>query len=256
MSTKVIAIANQKGGVGKTTTVINIASIFAKNNKKVLVIDLDPQANATTGSGIEKTNLKYSVYDLLINNISANTIIQHSSNCNYDILPANRNLAGAEIELVNINKREYKLSNMLEKIITNYDIVLIDCPPSLSLLTLNGLALAKWLIVPVQCEYYALEGLTDLLNTYKLVNENINSELKLLGIIRTQFDSRNNLANDVSHELQEYFGDILFDSYIPRNVRLAEAPSYGMSAFLLDENASGSVAYKELVNEINKKLKI
>jgi chromosome partitioning protein len=256
MSTKVIAIANQKGGVGKTTTVINMASIFAKNNKKVLIIDLDPQANATTGSGIEKNNLKYTVYDLLINNVSPSDVIKYSLNCNYDVLPANRNLAGAEIELVDINKREYRLTKMLEKFILNYDIVLIDCPPSLSLLTLNGLALARWLIVPVQCEYYALEGLTDLLNTYKLITENINRELKLLGIIRTQFDSRNNLANDVSNELKQYFGDILFDSYIPRNVRLAEAPSYGISAFLLDENASGSVAYKELVNEINMKLKI
>jgi chromosome partitioning protein len=256
MSTQIIAVANQKGGVGKTTSVINIASILAKDNQSVLVIDLDPQGNATTGSGIDKINLKYSIYDLLINNIKANEIIQHSENCNYDVLPANRHLAGAEIELINISSREYQLTNMLQDVVSKYDIILIDCPPSLSLLTLNGLNFAKWLVIPVQCEYYALEGLTDLLNTYNLVSTNLNQELKILGILRTQLDSRNNLANDVSNELEQYFAELLFKSYIPRNVRLAEAPSYGTSAFLLDANAIGSIAYIEVVAEIKSKLGI
>ena len=256
MATQIIAVVNQKGGVGKTTSVINIASILAKNQKSVLLIDLDPQGNATTGSGIDKINLKYTVYDVLINDILVGDAIVRSDNCNYDVLPSNRNLAGAEVELVSIPNREFILKTKLKDVIDKYDIIIIDCPPSLSLLTLNAFGLAQWLIIPVQCEYYALEGLTDLLNTYNLVVANLNRGLKILGILRTQFDSRNNLANDVSKELQQYFEDVMFKTFIPRNIRLAEAPSYGTSAVLLDENASGSMAYKELVIEIISKLSI
>jgi chromosome partitioning protein len=247
----IIAIANQKGGVGKTTSIINIGSGLVKYGKKrVLIVDLDPQGNATTGSGIEKNSLEVSIYDVMLKHSEIHDAILKSETCGYDILPANRNLAGAEIELVNTPNREYQLKEVLSKVSSSYDVILIDCPPSLNLLTLNGLAAANKLIVPIQCEYYALEGLTDLLNTVELLKNGINPNLELLGLIRTMFDSRNNLAQQVSAELSKHFGDKVFKTSIPRNVRLAEAPSFGVAAILLDTTATGSVAYKALAKEL------
>lgn len=250
----IIAVANQKGGVGKTTTVVNLATSLSALRKKILVIDLDPQGNATTGSGIEKNKVDYSTYDVLINDESVEHCIVKSENCGFDLLPANRNLAGAEIELVDIKEREFLLKKALTKVQDKYDIILVDCPPSLSLLTINGLASADYLLVPIQCEYYALEGLTDLLNTVKRINTAINPDLKLLGLIRTMFDGRNNLANQVSDQLIQHFADKVISTYVPRNVRLAEAPSFGTSAVALDRSASGSEAYIAIAKDLVKRL--
>ncbi len=251
----VIVIVNQKGGVGKTTTVVNLATALVQSRKKVLVIDIDPQANATTGAGVDKNNLKHSIYDVLINNVALEDAIVKSESCKFDLLPSNRNLAGAEIELVDLAEREFRLKQALHKVKEKYDLILIDCPPSLSLLTLIALSAADYVLVPIQCEYYALEGLTDLLNTIKLMKAKLNPELELLGILRTMYDKRNNLALQVSAQLVEYFNDKVFYVSIPRTVRLAEAPSYGTSAVALDVEAVGSQAYIRMARELLKRLR-
>lgn len=251
----IIAVVNQKGGVGKTTTVVNLATSLVKRGNSVLVIDIDPQGNATTGSGIEKNQLKYSIYDVLINKLDVKDCLSRSDSSGFDILPANRNLAGAEIELVDLKKREFRLKDALAKIVDRYDVILIDCPPSLSLLTLNALAAADFILVPIQCEYYALEGLTDLLNTIERIKSGINPELELIGLVRTMYDRRNNLATEVSEQLSKHFADKLFETAIPRNVRLAEAPSYGASAVAIDMSSNGSQAYIAVARELAKRLK-
>jgi chromosome partitioning protein len=252
----IIVIANQKGGVGKTTTVLNLATALVQKGKKVLVVDIDPQGNATTGAGVEKGKLKASIYDVLVNATPITAAIIASPSCKFALLPANRHLAGAEIELVNEKGREYRLEQALQQVAASYDLILIDCPPALSLLTLNALSCARYLMVPLQCEYYALEGLTDLLNTLKLMQAKLNPKLELLGIVRTMYDKRNNLAQEVSAQLVDYFSDKVFYATIPRSVRLAEAPGFGSSAVALDAKSLGAQAYLRLAKELLRRLNL
>ena len=247
---KIICIANQKGGVGKTTTTVNLAAGLAKIGQRVLLIDLDPQGNATMGSGIDKRELELSVYDVLLESASIQEAVVKADKCGYDVLSANRDLAGAEIELVQLGHRDQRLKNALVAADADYDFVLIDCPPSLSMLTLNGLCSAHGVIVPMQCEYFALEGLTDLVNTIKQVHANLNKQLKILGLLRVMFDPRITLQVQVSDQLKAHFGNKVFDTVIPRNVRLAEAPSYGLPGVVFDPSAKGSQAYVEFAREL------
>ena len=256
---KIFCIANQKGGVGKTTTTVNLAAGLAKVGQRVLMVDLDPQGNATMGSGVDKRQLKLSVYDVLIESASVAEARVRSDKlleggCAYDILGANRELAGAELELVDIERREKRLKTALAEVANDYDFILIDCPPSLSLLTLNGLCCAHGVIVPMQCEYFALEGLTDLVNTIKQVHANLNKDLAIIGLLRVMFDPRITLQQQVSEQLKSHFGDKVFNTVIPRNVRLAEAPSYGLPGVVFDPSSKGAVAFvafaKEMVERI------
>jgi len=252
---RIYCVANQKGGVGKTTTTVNLAAGLAKICQRVLMVDLDPQGNATMGSGVDKRQLAHSVYDVLLESatvrdakVRAEKLVE--SGCAYDVLGANRELAGAEVELVDVERREKRLKLALAEVEADYDFVLIDCPPSLSLLTLNGLCSAHGVIVPMQCEYFALEGLTDLVNTIKQVHANLNRDLKLIGLLRVMFDPRITLQQQVSEQLKGHFGDKVFNTVIPRNVRLAEAPSYGMPGLVFDPSAKGSQAFVEFAQEM------
>ncbi len=246
----IFCIANQKGGVGKTTTTVNLAAGLAKVGQRVLLVDLDPQGNATMGSGIDKRTVELNVYDVLLESASIAEAVVKAEKCGYDVISANRELAGAEVELVPLEHRDQRLKNALKVVDADYDFVLIDCPPSLSMLTLNGLCSAHGVIVPMQCEYFALEGLTDLVNTIKQVHANLNKDLKIIGLLRVMFDPRITLQMQVSEQLKAHFGDKVFDTVIPRNVRLAEAPSYGLPGVVFDPSAKGSQAYVEFAREL------
>lgn len=255
-SARVFCIANQKGGVGKTTTSINLAAALAQLGKKVLLIDLDPQGNATMGSGIDKNEATVNLYQVLIGSASIHEARLRSETGQYDVLPANREMSGAEIDLVQMAARETRLKQALASVQNEYDFVLIDCPPALSLLTLNGLASAHGVIIPMQCEYFALEGLSDLVNTIKRVYRNLNPDLVLIGLLRVMYDTRITLQQQVSAQLEAHFGDKVFHTIVPRNVRLAEAPSYGMPGVVYDKSARGAKAYfafaQELVRRVDR----
>ncbi|MBL8445718.1 MAG: ParA family protein [Zoogloeaceae bacterium] len=247
---QIFCVANQKGGVGKTTTCVNLAAALQEAGQRTLLIDLDPQGNATMGSGIDKRDLKHTVYHLLVGLAGLGEVSVKSPTGGYDVLPANRDLAGAEVELVDIARRESRLKDALTASGVGYDFVLIDCPPSLSMLTLNGLCAADGVIIPMQCEYYALEGLSDLVNTIKKVHANLNRNLKVIGLLRVMFDPRMTLQQQVSAQLESHFGDKVFKAIVPRNVRLAEAPSHGMPGVTFDRNAKGAQAYMAFAREM------
>jgi chromosome partitioning protein len=251
---RIFCIANQKGGVGKTTTAVNLAAGLAKVGQRVLMIDLDPQGNATMGSGIDKRQLELTVYDVLLESATVAEARITADKCGYDVLGANRELAGAEVEMVTLDRREKRLRTALASVGAEYDFVLIDCPPSLSLLTLNGLCAAHGVIVPMQCEYFALEGLTDLVNTIKQVHANLNKNLQIIGLLRVMFDPRITLQQQVSEQLRSHFGNKVFDTVIPRNVRLAEAPSYGLPGVVFDPGAKGSMAFVAFAQEVVEKM--
>lgn len=248
---KVIAIANQKGGVGKTTTAVNIGTILAKKNKKILLIDADPQGNATSGLGLEK-ELELSLYDVLINDVKINEIIQKTAIRNLMVCPANMNLAGAEVQLVTQMSREQRLKEKIDEIKDDYDFIFIDCPPSLGLITLNAFTASDSVFIPVQCEYFALEGLGQLLNTINLVKKHLNRTLEIEGAVLTMYDSRTNLSNQVVKEVQRYFGNKVYKTVIPRNIKLSEAPSYGMPITIYDPKSKGARAYEKLARELIK----
>jgi chromosome partitioning protein len=247
---RILAVVNQKGGVGKTTTTVNLAAALAQAGRRVLLVDVDPQGNATMGSGVDKRTLARTVYHALLGLGELSGIRVRAERGGYDLVPANRELAGAEVELVELPSRETRLKAALERVAADYDYILIDCPPSLSLLTVNALAAAHRVLIPMQCEYYALEGLSDLVGTIKRVRANLNPALDIAGLLRTMYDPRNTLSQQVSRELEAHFGDKVFRTLVPRNVRLAEAPSYGVPAVLWDPSSKGAQAYIALAGEV------
>lgn len=248
---KIIAVANQKGGVGKTTTAINLTAILAKKGKKVILIDADPQGNATSGVGVEK-EMEKSVYELLIEDVKLEEILQDSPIKNLKVCPSNINLAGAEVELVSMISREQRLKEKLEEIREQYDYIIIDCPPSLGLITLNAFTAANSVLIPIQCEYYALEGLGQLINTINLVKKHLNKFIEVEGALLTMYDARTNLSNQVVDEVKKYFGDKVYKTVIPRNVKLSEAPSYGMPISVYDPRSKGAKSYDKFVKELLK----
>ena len=248
---KIISVANQKGGVGKTTTTVNLSTILAKKGKKILMIDMDPQGNGTSGLGIDK-NVKFSVYDVIIDDVEIENTIKKTEIENLDVCPSNINLAGAEVELVDMEEREQRLKSKLDKIKEKYDYIIIDCPPSLGLVTLNAFTASDSVLIPVQCEYYALEGLGQLINTINLVKKHLNKSLYIEGALLTMYDARTNLSNQVVKEVKRYFEDKVYKVVIPRNVKLSEAPSYGMPITLYDKRSKGAKCYEKLAKEFLK----
>ncbi|WP_019528672.1 ParA family protein [Dasania marina] len=247
---KILAITNQKGGVGKTTTCVNLAASLVATKKKVLLIDLDPQGNATMGSGIDKNDVKASLYDVLVLGKAVAEVSVYGENAGYDIVPSNADVTAAEVELLDLDNKQYRLRDALAVERAAYDYVIIDCPPSLNMLTVNALAAADGVIIPMQCEYYALEGLAALMDTINQIQEHINPNLQIEGLLRTMYDPRNSLTKDVSDQLLEYFGDKVYRTFIPRNIRLAEAPSFGMPVLFYDKQSKGAVAYLALAGEM------
>ena len=250
---KIIAVVNQKGGVGKTTTAVNLTAALTDLGLKVLLCDFDPQANATSGLGVDKKKIKYSVYDVTINNVPAEDAVVHTKHG--DVLPAAADLAGATVELIGAEHRERQLEKALQPLKAKYDLIFIDCPPSLELLTLNGLCAADAILVPVQCEYYALEGLSDLMSTLRMVKRKMNPRLEIFGVALTMFDGRTNFSNQVAEEVRRHFPGKVFATVVPRNIRLAEAPSHGIPVTTYDRTSRGAIAYKAMAEEIKKKLK-
>ena len=250
---KVISVANQKGGVGKTTTTINLSTLIAKKGKKVLMIDADPQGNASSGVGIDRDDIELSIYDILIDEVEFDNVVKKTNIKNLDICPYNINLDGAEVELVSVMSREHRLKEKLDKIKDNYDFIIIDCPPSLGLITLNAFTASDSVLIPVQCEYYALEGLGQLLNTINLVKKHLNKNLEIEGALLTMYDVRTNLSNQVVKEVKNYFNDKVYKNVIPRNVKLSEAPSYGMPISVYDPRSKGAKSYEKFVKEFLKK---
>jgi chromosome partitioning protein len=251
----IFTVANQKGGVGKTTTSVNLAASLATYGKRVLLVDMDPQGNATTGVGIDKHTLERSVYDVLTGKVTIEEVLRPCADGSFDILPANRDLTAAEVELMELSGRESRLRHALLRVADRYDFIIIDCPPSLSMLTVNSLVACSGVIIPMQCEYYALEGLTDLVNTIQRIGKALNPGLRIEGILRTMYDPRSSLTNEVTAQLHQYFGDKVYRTTIPRNIRLAEAPSYGQTALQYDRHAKGAIAYLGLAGEIIRRCK-
>lgn len=250
---KIISIFNQKGGVGKTTTNINLSASLGAIGKKVLVIDCDPQGNTSSGLGINKNIIVFSLYDLLIQDIKASEAIIKTEYKNLDIIPSNSQLSGAEIEMVHMDNREYKLKKLIDEIKDNYDFIFLDCPPSLGMITINALSASDSILIPIQCEYLALEGVSQLINTYKLIRKSLNPDLSIEGVLITMYDKRTNLNKQVLDEIQKYFRGKVFNTVIPRNIRLAEAPSYGMPIVYFDVNSVGGKAYRALAKEFVKR---
>ncbi len=250
--TEIVCVANQKGGVGKTTTAINLAASLAHKGKKILLIDLDPQGNATMGVGVEKSDQEQTVYQALLGMVDLNAVVKNTVIPNFKVVPSNRNLAAAELELADFERREYRLADAIKALKENFDFIFIDCPPALSLLTINAFSAANSVLIPMQCEYFALEGLTDLIDSIKRIQNQLNPNLRICGLLRVMFDRRASLSQQVSGQLEKHFYSVLFKTLIPRNIRLAEAPSFGQPAIIFDPQAQGTLAYLELATEFLK----